>query len=128
VIGERLAIRSTRANLLYAMGDYAEAQREADDLLSLAREAGDRGVEAGALVQGAWATVWMEDFPGALARAGQAIDLGAAVGAGAALAGGRLVTGMVHAITARHERAEEELQRGLGIARSAATSRGRARP
>ena len=63
--------------------------------------------------------VWMEDFPGALARAGRAIDLGAAAGAETALAGGLLVTGMVHAITAQHERADEELQRALGITRSA---------
>ncbi len=34
-LGERLSIRH-RANLLYALGDYAEAQREADDFLSLA--------------------------------------------------------------------------------------------
>ena len=98
-VGERLAIRRTFANLLYTVGDYAEAQREADDLLSLAREAGDRAVEAEALVQGAWATVWMEDFPGGLARAGRAIDLGATAGAEAGLSGGLLVTGMVYAVT-----------------------------
>ena len=118
-VGERLAIRRTCANLLYTVGDYAEAQREADDLLSLAREAGDRAVEAEALVQGAWATVWMEDFPGGLARAGRAIDLGAAAGAEAGLSGGLLVTGMVYAVTGAHERAEAELQRARAIAQSA---------
>ena len=118
-VGERLAIRRTCANLLYTVGDYAEAQREADDLLSLAREAGDRAVEAEALVQGARATVWMEDFPGGLARAGRAIDLGAAAGAEAGLSGGLLVTGMVYAVTGAHERAEAELQRARALAQSA---------
>jgi len=117
-VGEQLAIRRTRANLLYSVGDYAEAQRAADDLLSLAREAGNRAVEAEALVQGAWATVWMEDFPGGLERAGRAVDLGATAGAEAGLSGGLLVTGMVHALTGEHERAEAELQRGRAIARS----------
>jgi len=118
-IGERLAIGRTRANLLYTVGEYAEAQREADEVLSLAREAGDRAVEAEALVQGAWATVWMEDFPGGLTRAGRAIELGATAGAEAGLSGGLLVNGMVYAVTGRHERAEAELQRARGIAQSA---------
>ena len=117
----RISILRSRANLLYTVGDYADAQREADELLNLAREAGDRAVEAGALVQGAWATVWMEDFPGGLARAGRAITLGAAPGAEAVLSAGLLVTGMVHGVSGDHERADEELQRALGISRSART-------
>jgi class 3 adenylate cyclase/tetratricopeptide (TPR) repeat protein len=118
-VDQRLAIRRARAGLLYTVGDYAEAQRAADDLLSMAREAGNRAVEAEALVQGAWSTVWMEDFPGGLERAGRAIDLGATAGAEAGLSGGLLVSGMVYAVTGRHERAEAELQRARGIAGSA---------
>jgi len=118
-VGAQLAIRRTRANLLYTVGDYAEAQRAADEVLILAREAGDRAVEAEALVRGAWATVWMEDFPGGLERASRAVELGATPGAEAGLSGGLLVTGMVCAVTGEHERAEAELQRARGIAQSA---------
>src|SRR5258708_3304083 len=99
----------------YSVGGSAEAQRAPDEVLSLARDAGNRAVEAEALVQGAWATVWMEDFPGGLERARRAIDLGAAAGAEAGLSGGLLVTGMVYAVPAPHQRAQAELQRARGI-------------
>ena len=82
-----MAIRRTCADLLYAVGDYSDSRREAEHLLSLARRVGDRPSEAGALVQSAWATVWMEDFPGGLARAAEAIAVGEAAGAEPALAG-----------------------------------------
>ena len=115
-----MAIHRTCADLFYTAGDYAEARREADHLLDLARRIGDQRSEAGALVLSAQATVWMEDFPGGLARAAEAIAVGEATRAKPALAGGLLVTGMVHGITARHDQAEDELDRALTISRAAA--------
>jgi class 3 adenylate cyclase/tetratricopeptide (TPR) repeat protein len=114
-----MGIHRARADLFYAVGEYANSRFEAEALLSLARRAGDRPTEAGALVQSAWATVWMEDFPGALGQAAEAIALSEAVDAPQALAGALLVTSTVHSVTARHDQAEADVTRALAISRSA---------
>jgi len=69
-------------------------------------------------VQGALARVWREDFPEAVARATEAIAISETVGAQPALAGGLFVTGLVDALTGRHEQADEEMGRALSISRS----------
>ena len=114
-----MAIHRTCSELFYTVGDFAEARREADHLLDLARRTGDQRSEAGALVLSAQATVWMEDFPGGLARAAEAIAAGEATGLKPAVAGGLVMTGMVHGITARHDQAQDELDRALTISRAA---------
>ena len=85
-----MAIHRTCADLFYTSVTTSTARREADDLLDLARRSGDQRSEAGALVQSAWATVWMEDFPGGLERAAEAIAGGERRGPRPALAGGLL--------------------------------------
>jgi class 3 adenylate cyclase/tetratricopeptide (TPR) repeat protein len=117
-----MAIHRARTDLFYAVGEYANSRLEAEALLELARRAGDRKTEAGALVQSAWATVWMEDFPGALELAGEAITLSEAVDEPRALAGALLVNSTVHSVTARHDQAEVDVTRALAVSRSAGAS------
>jgi tetratricopeptide (TPR) repeat protein len=97
---------------------FSQAQAEADELLSLARRTGDRTVEAGALVQGALARAWREDFPEAVVRATEAIGVSEGAGAQPALAGALFVTGFVNAVTGQHEKADEQMGRALSISRS----------
>ena len=113
-----MEIHSARSDLFFGVSDFSQAQAEADELLSLARRTGDRAIEAGALVQGALARAWREDFPEAVVRATEAIGLGEAAGAQPALAGGLFVTGFVNALTGQHEKADEEMGRALSISRS----------
>jgi class 3 adenylate cyclase/tetratricopeptide (TPR) repeat protein len=113
-----MEIHSARSDLFFGVSDFSQAQAEADRLLDLARQTGDRATEAGALVQGAIARVWREDFPEGVARATEAIEVSEAVGAQPALAGALFVTGLVNAVTGQHEKADEVLGRVLSISRS----------
>ena len=113
-----MEIHSARSDLFFGVSDFSQAQAEADELLSLARRTGDRTIEAGALVQGALARVWREDFSEAVARATEAIKISETAGAQPALAGGLFVTGLVDALTGRHEKADEEMGRALSISRA----------
>ena len=113
-----MEIHSARSDLFLGVSDFSQAQAEADELLSLARRTGDRTIEAGALVQGALARVWREDFSEAVARATEAIEISETAAAQPALAGGLFVTGMVDALTGRHEKADEEMGRALSISRA----------
>ena len=113
-----MEIHSARADLFFGVSDFSQAQAEADELLSLARRTGDRAVEAGALVQGALARAWREDFPEAVVRATEAIGVSEGAGAQPALAGALFVTGFVNALTGQHEKADEEMGRALSISRS----------
>ena len=70
-----MEIYSARSDLFFGVSDFSQAQAEADELLSLARRTGDRTIEAGALVQGALARAWREDFPEAVVRATEAIEV-----------------------------------------------------
>jgi class 3 adenylate cyclase/tetratricopeptide (TPR) repeat protein len=113
-----MEIHGARSDLFFSVGDFSRAQTEADERLTLSRRAGDRTSEAGALVQGAIARVWREDFPEGVARATEAIEVSEAVGAQPALAGALFVTGLVSAVTGEHEKADEQMGRALSISRS----------
>ena len=113
-----MEIHGARSDLFFGVGDYSQAQTEADERLTLSRHVGDRTAEAGALVQGAVARMWREDFSEGVARATEAIEVSEAAGAQSALAGALTVTGMVNALTGQHEKADEELGRALSASRS----------
>jgi class 3 adenylate cyclase/tetratricopeptide (TPR) repeat protein len=113
-----MEIYSARSDLFFGVSDFSQAQAEADELLSLARRTGDRTIEAAALVQGALARAWREDFPEAVVRATEAIGVSEGAGAQPALAGALFVTGLVNALTGQHEKADEEMGRALNISRS----------
>ena len=80
-LGERvpaatfMAIHRARADLFFGIGDFDRSRTEAEALVELTRRVQDRPAEAGALVQVASALQWMEDFPAALERAREAIEI-----------------------------------------------------
>jgi tetratricopeptide (TPR) repeat protein len=87
-------------------------------LVELARRVQDRPEEAGALVQLASALQWTENFPAALERAREAIEIAEAVGAAAPLSGGLFVRGYVQAVSGRLDAAEADLLRAFEVART----------
>jgi len=123
-LGERvpattvMAIHRTRADLLFGIGDFERSRAEAEVLVDLARRVQDRPQEAGALVQVATALQWVEDFPSALERVREGIDIAEAVGAQAPLGGGLYIRGYLHAMNGRLDAAEADVSRALDIGRA----------
>jgi tetratricopeptide (TPR) repeat protein len=85
--------------------------------VQLARRVQDRTAEAGALVQIANALQWAEDFPPALQRAREAIEIAEPLGAQAPLAGALYVRGYIHGVSGRLGEAGADLERALEIGR-----------
>jgi len=113
-----IAIHRARADHLLGVGDFGRSREAAETGAALARQAGDRPAEAAALVQLASALQWLEDFPGALQRSREAVEIAQAIGADRPLAGGLFVSGYVHAVSGRHEAASADLDQALPIARA----------
>jgi class 3 adenylate cyclase/tetratricopeptide (TPR) repeat protein len=122
-LGERvptatfMAIHRERADLFFGIGDFDRSRTEAEALVELSRRVQDRPAEAGALVQVASALQWMEDFPPALERTREAIEIAESSGAQAPLGRALYVQGYVHLVSGRLEAAEENLGRALAIGR-----------
>jgi class 3 adenylate cyclase/tetratricopeptide (TPR) repeat protein len=113
-----MAVHRARADLLFGIGEFVRSREAAEDLLEAARRSGDRAGEAGALVQIASALQWAEDFPSALERSQQAIEIAETVGARAPLGFGLYVRGYLHALNARLEAAEADVARALELGRA----------
>jgi hypothetical protein len=90
--------RREMQDLFFAVGEYPAARVAAEELLTLARRVGDRRSEATALIQGANAAQWMEDFDAALVDAREAVEVSEASGDQFGLAGAL----SVHALVAAH--------------------------
>ena len=112
-----IAIHRARAELFFGVGDFRQCREAAAELLSLSRRIEDRPLEAAALVQLATASFWLEDFPTALQRAQEAIEIAEAVDARAALTGAVYVRSYVHAVSGKLDMAESGFTRSIEIAR-----------
>jgi class 3 adenylate cyclase/tetratricopeptide (TPR) repeat protein len=112
-----VAVRRARSDLLYAIGDFSGAADEARELVEFTRRHQLAAEEAAALVQQAWSTAWMEEFPPALTLAADAVRVGEQANAQVAVAGALQVRGFIHALTARHEEATSDLTRCLTLLR-----------
>jgi len=123
-LGERVPaatlmhIHGTRADLFFGVGDFDRSREAAEALVELTRRVQDRPAEAGALVQAASALQWMEDFPAALERAREAIEIAETSGAQAPLGGALYVRGYMDLVNGRLETAEGDLGRALTIGRT----------
>jgi class 3 adenylate cyclase/tetratricopeptide (TPR) repeat protein len=109
--GTHTQIHAARCNLFFGIGAYSDSRDEAAALLAEARDTGNVVLEASALALGAQSAIWMEDFDEGLAAAAESIALAEKASFPLAKGGGLLITGTVHAITARHDEAEDELSR-----------------
>jgi predicted ATPase/class 3 adenylate cyclase len=123
-LGERvpvatlMSIHRARADLFLGVGDFERSRAEAEALVELTRGVQDRPAEAGALVQLANALQWKEDFPSALERVREAIEIAESSGAQAPLGGALHVRGYVQLMSGRLEAGEDDLGRALAIGRA----------
>ena len=113
-----MTVHRARSDLLFGVGEYPAARAAADELLVLARNAGNRRLEATALVQSGAAAQWMEDFDAALARAQEAVEVSEASGDQFGLAGALSVRAFVLEVQGNPEQAVPEVERALAISRS----------
>jgi tetratricopeptide (TPR) repeat protein len=114
-----MAIHRTRADLLFALGEFRPSGEAARAHVALARRVGDRVAEAGALVQLANALQWAEEFPEAIQQARASIEMAEALQAQRPLAGGLFVHGYIQLVSGRLDAGAEDLGRSLTIARAA---------
>ena len=111
------AIHRSRADLYLGVGDFSRSREAAEKLLGLSRRLEDRTLEASALAQLASAWQWLEDFPAALQRASEAIEIAERVGARGALTAAVFVHSYVHSVSGELDVAESGITRGLEMAR-----------
>jgi tetratricopeptide (TPR) repeat protein len=114
-----VAIHQAKMSLYFILSDFESSRAEGERLLTLARRAGDRVSEGGALVGMGHASLWAHDFDHALDYSRQAIEVASAADAKPVLAGGHFITGFVYGVTARLDRAGQELERALTMSREA---------
>ena len=88
-----------RAAMHWSLGDYPASAREAQIAIDVARREGDRVSEVAALADAAWASMWMEDFPTALALTARASEIGEGAAATAAMANSVFITGYIKGIS-----------------------------
>ncbi len=114
-----MSIYQARSELYFAIGSFEQSRAENARMLDIARSVGNRDRESIALAGMAWAGMWAEDFPSALAHAREAIEVAEAVGCQAALGNAHMTTGFVQAVSGRLDRAGEALSKTLTICRPA---------
>jgi class 3 adenylate cyclase/tetratricopeptide (TPR) repeat protein len=114
-----MSIHQARSELYFSIGSFDHSRAENALMLEIARRVGNRERESIALAGMAWAAMWAEDFPSALAHGREAIEIAEAVECQSALGNAHMTTGYVHAVSARLEPAVEELGKTLTICRSA---------
>jgi tetratricopeptide (TPR) repeat protein len=112
------AIHRARADLFFGVGDFGRSHEAAEALVALARRLGDRVLEANALVQLAAALQWLEDFPAALQRAQEAIEIAEAHGAPRPLGGALYVRSYVFSVSGKLEESEAGYTRAIEIVRA----------
>ncbi|HTY80521.1 MAG TPA: adenylate/guanylate cyclase domain-containing protein [Candidatus Bathyarchaeia archaeon] len=114
-----MGIHRVRADLFFGIGQFDQSRAEAEVLVELARRVRDRIAEADALVQIASVLQWMEDFPPALQRAQEAIEIAEPLGAQAPLAGALYVRGYIRGVSGRLAEAEADYESALASGRAA---------
>ena len=105
-----MAIHQARTSLYFILSDFEISRAESERLLTLARRAGDRVSEGGALVGMGHASLWAHDFDHALDYSRQAIEVASAADAKPVLAGGHFVTGFVYATLGRLDESTREME------------------
>jgi tetratricopeptide (TPR) repeat protein len=115
-----MTIRDAKANAYFALSDFHAARAEGEQLLALARRAGDRVREGVALAGMGFASLWAHDFERALAEANAAIAVAQPLGVDAVVGVSRFTTGFVLAVTERLEAAKTEFAEALTISRRGA--------
>ncbi len=75
-----IEIHQARSGLYFVLSEFDRSRAEAERVVLLARQIGDRAREGKALAAIAWAAMWARDLDGAVARAREAIEVAGAGG------------------------------------------------
>jgi tetratricopeptide (TPR) repeat protein len=105
-------IHEARAGLYFIVSEFDRSRAEAERVMSLARQAGDRAREAKALAAIGWAAMWARDLDGAVAHAQEAIAV-AGPGGEDTVARAQFTIGFVRAVTGGLEEARGAIGRAL---------------
>src|SRR3989454_2261463 len=114
-----MVVREAKSNAYFALSDFHASRAEGEQLLALARRAGDRVREGAALAGMGFASLWAHDFERALAEADAAIEVATPIGADPVVAFGRLTRAFTHAVTERLDDARVELVETFRFSRAA---------
>ncbi len=114
-----MSIHQAKSALYFLVSDFERSRAEAERLLEVARQAGDRAREATALAAIGWAATWARDLDGAVAYARRTIEASEPGAATAALARSYFTIGWVHAVTGGLREAGIAVDRSLAISRLA---------
>jgi len=114
-----MAIREAKANAYVALSDFHASRGEGEQLLALARRAGDRVKEGEALAGMGFSSLWAHNFENALAESAAAIEVAMPLGADPVVAVGRMTTAFVHAVTERLDVARAGFAEAFRIGRAA---------
>jgi class 3 adenylate cyclase/tetratricopeptide (TPR) repeat protein len=114
-----MRIHAGRSDLLFANAEYPAAREAAAQHLALARRSGNRVAESRALVQGATAAMWMEDFDGALAELQESVTVSEAAGADSLTSAGLHVAGFIQTVRGEIEAGWQKNERALQLSRAA---------
>src|SRR5262249_53479732 len=107
-----------KSTLYFVTSDFARARMEGEQVVSLARQLGDRIREAKALSRIAWADVWQRDLDGAVAHAQEAIRVAGAIGHQEALARAYFTIGYLRGATGDLAEAREAIGHAIRSGRS----------
>jgi DNA-binding NtrC family response regulator/tetratricopeptide (TPR) repeat protein len=105
-------IREARAGLYFVVSEFDRSRAEAERVMAIARETGDRAREASALAAIGWAAMWARDLDGAMGHAQQAIAV-AAPGAGDTMARAQFTLGFARAVSGGLEEARRVIDQAL---------------
>jgi DNA-binding NtrC family response regulator/tetratricopeptide (TPR) repeat protein len=108
-IGE---IREARAGLYFVVSEFDRSRAEAERVMELARQTGDRAREANALAAIGWAAMWARDLDGAVAHAREAIAVAGPDG-GDTLARAQFTLGFARAVSGGLDEARGAIDQAL---------------
>ena len=112
-----IEIHQARAGLYFVLSEFNRSRAEAERVVALAREIGDRASEGKALAAMAWAAMWARDLDGAVENAREAIEVAGADG-GDAVARSYFTMGFVRAVSGGLDDARSAIDRALATSQS----------
>ena len=114
-----MTIRQARATLAFALSDFERSRTEATELLTAARQAGDREREGAALAGMAQASLWLREFDRAVEYAHEAIAIAGPIDARLVLAEAHSAIAATRGVVGRLDEAWQEAEQAIVLSRSA---------
>jgi DNA-binding NtrC family response regulator/tetratricopeptide (TPR) repeat protein len=105
-------IHEARAALYFVLSEFDRSRAEAERVMVLARQVGDRAREVKALAAIGWAAMWARDLDGSVAHAREAIRV-AGPGGGATVARAQFTIGFVRAVSGGLDEARGAIEQAL---------------